>query len=117
MATIDHVEVTPWKAAELIKAWKANAFYGAVQHFVEKEGDFFFPWGISVRVLIGNGHNQKINDALWANNFRKAGVLLVKHGLTASGEAYNSMWKVRKEVEKEKVPAQHFHKIAKDLRR
>jgi hypothetical protein len=71
------MKMTPFQAREFVKAWKANAAWQSVAHVFE--GEKFFPYEISVRVLIGQG-NILANNALWEKREKAALIALCKFG-------------------------------------
>lgn len=74
------MKMTAHQAKEFVKAWKADALWGAVQHVFDESQKLFFPFGYRVRVLLGSG-NKLANNALWQNKDKTALLALMKYGL------------------------------------
>ena len=75
------MKMTKYQAEQLIAAWRANALWGSVADVFEiDEQRGFFPYGIGVRVLLGDS-NKIANNALWDSKWITAQNALMKYGI------------------------------------
>ncbi len=75
-----HIALTKTEAGYVIDAWRAFGRFGAVADSLS-DRSAYWPYGISVRVLIGSGCNPEVNDALWESQYEKAKFLLMRFGI------------------------------------
>lgn len=74
-------KMTAFQAQEVIKAWRADALWGAVAEVFELGSQrTYFPYVIRVRVMMGKA-NKLANNALWDHRWASASKALQQYGL------------------------------------